>query len=312
MKNFGINSCAHANTRSILFTEDCYFYQPKQKMGNMNLRQSVPDYLTTRKNTIIQVAFTTVFAYIFINIYRPFGYDDWYKISGWQLMIASAMVVVAGMLVVLLSRILFFQLKKNHEITYALYAWFIAAEIFFMGAFYTSLEIWLLNDQRSPVALMFNAIQNTALILLIPYALSFLFFSRNDIKKRLEQAVAQFREPSELFIPFRDEKGNLKITIRSSDVLYLESNDNYVNIHYRDKEKRKVYMIRSSLKQYEQELKDYPIWRNHRKFSVNVQNIQMMVKAPKGYELVLNSPGEEHLPVSRSYEKKIMQLLHVK
>lgn len=278
----------------------------------MNLRQSVPEYLTTRKNTIIQVAFTTIFAYTFINIYRPFGYEDWYKINGLVLMLASAVVVVAGMLVVLLSRILFFQLKKTHEITYALYIWFISAEIFFMGVFYTSLEIWILNDKRSPLALLFNAVQNTALILLIPYALSFLFFSWSDIKKRLEQAVAEFREPTERFIPFKDEKGILKITIRCSDVFYLESNDNYVNIHYRDKDKRKVYMIRGSLKQYENELKDYPIWRNHRKYSVNIQNINMMIKASKGYELVLNSSGEEHLPVSRSYEKKIMQLLHVK
>jgi hypothetical protein len=284
----------------------------KANCGSMNLRQSVPEYLTTRKNTIIQVAFTTVFAYIFINIYRPFGYDDWYKISGWELLVASAVVVVAGMFVVLLSRILFFQLKKTHEITYALYIWFIVAEIFFMGVFYTSLEIWILNDERPPISLLFNSIQNTALILLIPYTISFLFFSWSDIKKRLEQTVSQFKEPTELFIPFRDEKGNLKITIKSSDVLYLESNDNYVNIHYSDREKRKVYMIRSSLKQYERELKDYPIWRNHRKYSVNIQNIKMMVKAPKGYELVMNSWGQEQIPVSRSYEKKIMQLLHIK
>ncbi|MBN2805223.1 MAG: LytTR family transcriptional regulator DNA-binding domain-containing protein, partial [Prolixibacteraceae bacterium] len=58
-------------------------------------------------------------------------------------------------------------------------------------------------------------------------------------------------------------------------------------------------------------LKDYPIWRIHRKYSVNIQNIKLMIKAPKGYELVMNTPGEERLPVSGSYEKKTMQLLHI-
>lgn len=275
----------------------------------MNFRQSVPDYLTTKRNTIIQIAFTTIFAYIFINIYRPFGYDEWYKIKDWQLLIASAVVVITGMVVIMLSRIFMSQLKKSHEITYALYTWFIVAEIFFMGVFYTSFEIFILNDERPAVELLFNAVQNTALILLIPYALSILFFAWSDIKKKLEQVVQQFRDPSEVFIPFNDEKGNLKITIKSIDVLFLESNDNYVNIHYSDNGTRKIYMIRNSLKQFEAELKDYPIFRTHRKYSVNTKNIKMLKKERKGYELLLNTVQEDRIPVSRSYEKKIIQLL---
>lgn len=278
----------------------------------MNLRQSVPEYLITKKNTIIQIAFTTIFAYIFINIYRPFGYDNWYKINELQLMIASAIVVVAGMIVIVLSRLLFFQLKKSHEITFAVYIWFIVAEIFFLGVFYTSLEILILHDERTPLLLLFNAIQNTALILLIPYTLSILYFSWTDIKKRMDQVSHQFRDSPDDFIPFKDEKGNLKITIKSIDVLFLESNDNYVNIHYNDNGKRKVYMIRNSLKQFETDLKDYPIWRAHRKFSVNIKNIKMMKKERKGFELIVNTDKEERIPVSRSYEKKMMDLLKIK
>lgn len=278
----------------------------------MNLRQSVPEYLTTRKNTIIQIAFTTIFAYIFINIYRPFGYDNWYKIKDWQLLLASAVVVLAGMVVIILSRLIFFYLKRSHEITFALYIWFTAAEIFFMGLFFTSLEIWILHDERTAIALLFNAIQNTALILLIPYTLSILFFAWSDIKKKLEQVVIQFRDPSEVFIPFRDEKGSLKITIKSVNVLFMESNDNYVNIHYNDGDKRKIYMIRNSLKQFETDLKDYPIYRTHRKFSVNIKNVKMLKKERKGFELLINSAQEDHIPVSRSYEKQIMELMNIK
>ena len=275
----------------------------------MNFRQSVPDYLTTKKNTIIQIAFTTIFAYIFINIYRPFGYNDWYKIKDWQLLIASAVVVITGMVVILLSRVVMHQLKKSHEITYAMYSWFIVAEIFFMGVFYTSFEVFILHDNRSPLELLFNAVQNTALILLIPYTLSILFFAWSDIKKKLEQVAQQFRDPSEIFIPFKDEKGSLKITVKSIDVLFLESNDNYVNIHYKDNGKRKIYMIRNSLKQFEKELKDYPIIRTHRKYSVNSKNIKMLKKERKGYELLMNTEMEDRIPVSRSYEQQVIQLL---
>jgi len=278
----------------------------------MNLKQSVPDYLTTRKNTIIQIAFTTIFAYIFINIYRPFGYDNWFKIQAWELMLGSAVVVVAGMIVVIISRIILSYLKRTHEITLAFYIWLIAAEIFFMGVFYTSLEIFILKDERSFVALMFNAVQNTALILLIPYTLSILFFAWSDIKKKLDHVALQFKDPSELFIPFKDEKGILRITLKCLDVLYLESNDNYVVVNYLDNEKRKSVMIRNSLKNIEKELKDYPIFRNHRKYSVNIKRVKQLRKAKKGYEIVMNTEKEDVLPLSISYEKKILELMNIK
>ena len=278
----------------------------------MLLSQSVPEYLTTRKNKIIKIAFTTVFAYIFINIYRPFGYDNWYKIAEWQLLIASAAVVLTGMIVIILSRLLLIHFNKNHEITLAVYIWFIVAEIFFMGLFYTSFEIFILKDQRSPLSLLFNAVQNTSLILLIPYTVSILFFAWKDIKRKLDHVVLQFRDPSEIFIPFKDEKGNLKVTIKSNNVLYLESNDNYVNIHYFDNGLRKTYMIRNTLKNFETELKDYSIYRNHRKFSVNIKNVKMLRKERKGFELIINNPEEDKIPISRTYEKKIMDLMHLK
>ena len=278
----------------------------------MVFKQSVPDYLTTRKNTIIQIAFTSVFAYVFIIIYRPFGYDNWYKVKEWQLPIATAVVVLIGMVVVILSRIILLRIKRSHEITLAVYIWFIIAEIVSMGLFYTSFEILILHDNRSPVALLFNAIENTSLILLIPYTLSILFFAWSDIKKKLEQVVLQFRDPSEIFVPFKDEKGNLKITIKCTDLLFLESNDNYVNIHYLDNGKRKTYMIRNSLKQFESDLKDYPVYRNHRKFSVNIKNVKMLKKERKGFELVINTEKEDKVPVSRSYEKRIMELMNIK
>lgn len=275
-------------------------------------KQSVPDYLTTRKNTIIQIAFTTIFAYIFINIYQPFGYNNWYKIQEWQLIIASAVIVLTGMIVVIISRIIMLRLKRSHEITLAMYIWFILAEIIAMGLFYTSFEIFILNDDRQALDLLFNAIQNTSLILLIPYTLTILFFAWSDIKKKLDQVVQQFRDPSEIFVPFKDEKGNLKMTIKSVDLLFLESNDNYVNIHYLDNGKRKTYMIRNSLKQYEQELKDYPIYRCHRKFSINIKNVKILKKERKGFELIMNSVKEDKVPVSRSYEKKVMSLMNIK
>jgi hypothetical protein len=290
-----------------------YLHLPSvKKRFEMNFKQAVPEYLVTKRNTILLIAFTTVFAYVFLNIYHPFGLEEWYKVKEWELLVASAVVVLTGMVVVIISRILLFLLKKTHEITLALFIWIIVAEVFLMGIFYTSLEIFIMKDQRSPLALLSNAIQNTSLILLIPYTLCILFFAWNDIKKKFDQVVFQVKDPSELFIPFKDDKGILRITLKCIDVLYLESNDNYLNIHYLDNQKRKIFMIRNSLKNIEKQLKGYPLYRTHRKFTVNIKNVKQMKKSRKGYELVLNIEKEELLPVSQSYEKKIMELMNLK
>lgn len=279
----------------------------------MNFRQSVPDYLTSRKNTIIQIFFTAIFAFVFIITYRPFGYDKWYgNIGNMKLLAGTAVVVLLGMVLIIFTRIVMFFLKKTHEITLAVYSWMIATEILLLGGFYTALEIVILHDERSAFSLLLNAVQNTSLILLIPYTLSILFFAWNDIKRKLDHVLQQFRDPSEIFIPIKDEKGVLRLTLRSMNILYLESNDNYVNVYYLDNEKTKTFLVRNSLKQMEKTLKDYPIYRCHRSYSINIKNVKMIKKEKKGYELVINSPKEQCLPVSKSYEKKIIDLLNLK
>jgi DNA-binding LytR/AlgR family response regulator len=121
--------------------------------------------------------------------------------------------------------------------------------------------------------------------------------------------VQQFRSPSDIFIPLKDEKGMLRVTIKCSDLLFIEANDNYVNVHYLDNNKEKKLIIRNTLKRYENLLKDYPVYRVHRKFSVNIKNVKMLLKSTKGYELIINSEQGQVIPVSGSYQKRIIAIM---
>lgn len=278
----------------------------------MNLKQTVPDYLTNRQNTIIQVAFTALFAYVFINIYQPFGAENWYKINELQFRVFSLLVVVAGMMVIILTRTLLLLLKRSHEITLALYIWLITAEVILMAGFYTSFEILLLNDTRKAHLLFINAMQNVVLILLIPYLLSSLFFAWTDIKSKLEHVIQQFRDPKEIFIHFRDEKDKVRISLKLVDVLYFESTDNYVKIIYLDNDKIKHTLIRITLKALVESLANFPIYRCHRKYAVNITNVKLLKKGKKNYHIILNDNIETEIPVSKTYEEIVLKNISIK
>jgi DNA-binding LytR/AlgR family response regulator len=272
----------------------------------MNLRQSVPDYLTNKRNTFIQIAFTSLFAYVFINVYLPFGVEEWYRVNSFEFRLISGAVVLLGMAVIIITRLIMFQLHKNHEITVALYCWIIIAEVVLLGLFFSTLEKLILKDQRPAFDLMLNATQNTALILLIPYLLSSLFFAWSDIQKRLERVRNQFRDPSEVFVPFNDEKGKVRITLKLIDIYYLEASDNYVNIYYDDSDKLRMYMLRNSIKNLDPELVKFSIFRSHRKYSVNKVNVKFLKKGKKGYELVMKDKNETVIPVSKTFQKNVL------
>jgi hypothetical protein len=71
-----------------------YLHLPSvKKRFEMNFKQAVPEYLVTKRNTILLIAFTTVFAYVFLNIYHPFGLEEWYKVKEWELLVVEIMNV---------------------------------------------------------------------------------------------------------------------------------------------------------------------------------------------------------------------------
>lgn len=266
--------------------------------------KTIPAYFVTYRNTVIQVLFTALFAYIFINIYRPFGADDWYNVTWWLFSLVSGLLVLSGMLVIILSRFIMFWVKRSRPVTVLYYVIMVVGEIFFMGGLYAILERIVLGNVRPFGTLLYMAVQNTSLILLIPYIISLLFFAWQEKKITLEELIHQIRRRA-YFIPFSDENGILRITLKSDDLIYLEASDNYVEIHYQAGDKVKSYLIRNSLKRIENQLEGFSLVRCHRSFMVNVARVKMMRREKGVFFLWMDDEGTISIPVSRSYSSEI-------
>jgi len=274
-----------------------------------DIYKTIPAYLTTKRNIVQLVFFTAAFALVFINVYAPFGVDMWFHVSRWQLFFYSSLVTLTGVLVVVLSRLIMYFVSRKRQINYWQYFVWVIAEVFFMALFYTFYVKLILNDARYFPDLLKVTVQNTALILLLPYSVLWLYFSwKNEKMKLAELSQGQVSaDHSKLMIPFADEKGVLRFSVKMDSLLYLEASDNYVNIFYLNQEKVTRFMLRNTLKNLEDLLKGTGIVRNHRSYMVNCAKVKVIRKDNDGLRLNLDLPSAIDLPVSKTYVENVMK-----
>lgn len=273
----------------------------------------IPAYLYEKSNVIRLVVFTAIFALLFINIFQPFGSQNWYpNISQFKYFFFSSLIILIGMLVVVVSRIIMLAFVKKNSIFYWQYGLWVLAEILSMSLFYSLFTKFIPKEgmERDFIDILHRSTINTSLVILLPYAILWLYFSWHDKIIQLEKMTQD--EPShdvqkKSFIAFPDEKGELKITIVLENLLYVDSADNYATIHYLNKSKISHFLIRNSLKWMEENLtKESPLVRCHRSYIVNLDKVKVLRKTKDGIFLELDAINTPDIPVSKTYYERVM------
>ena len=271
--------------------------------------KEIPEYFTDRRNIVSFVLFTAMFALVFINIYAPFGVDRWLNVTDFQLFFYSSIVILIGMLVIAVSRLLMYLLSRKKAIRYGEYALWIIGEIFSMALVYALIQRFFLHGQKDFMVIMRNTVRITAFIILLPYAIYWLYLSFKEKYVLLEKmsltgpgVINDVRQTGTWsMIPFRDEKGILRFSVKREDLLYLEAADNYVLIHYLDGDKQLKYMIRTTLKRIEQEFSGKNLVRCHRSFIINIDHVRTIRKEKEGLIINFESPVNITVPISKTY-----------
>lgn len=273
-----------------------------------DIQKQIPSYLLEKRNIVKLILFTAAFALVFINVYAPFGVDVWFNVTRWTLLLYSSIITLTGVLVVVVSRIIMYHSRHRYRIRLWQYLVWVMAEVFFMGLFYSLYQKLILNDLRFLPDLMVTSVQNTALVLLLPYSVLWLYFSWAENKRRLEaMSVMPDAALPKSMIHFTDEKGTLRLSMKTENLLYLEAADNYVVIHYLDNNRPVRYMLRNNLKKLSEELLDYPLVRCHRSFMVNSRRVKLIRREKEGLVLELDQPEQIILAVSKTYIGEVMK-----
>lgn len=275
----------------------------------LDIQKPIPSYLTDKGNSVRLILLTALFALVFINIYAPFGVETWYNVTKWELLAYSSLVILTGVLVVVISRILMYWLSKKYTLLLWHYLIWVSAEAFFMAVFYTLFEKLFLHDNRLVGDIFRASIKNTALVLLLPYSVLWLYFSWREKKIQLIKLTENppISDTSKNMLPFYDEKGELRFSIKLENFLYLESADNYVKIYYIDKGKTARFTLRNTIKRLEESLRRTKIIRCHRSYMVNFDKVKILRKDKDYLWLELDMPNAIDLPVSKTYIESVME-----
>jgi len=283
--------------------------------------RNIPDYLTERRNVFNFILFTAVFALVFINIYEPFDSGRWLTVtSQFQFFFYSSIIILIGMLVIVFSRLLMFLIKRRRPIRYIEYGLWIGGEILTMALVYSIIQELYLRVETDFMIILRNSVRNTALVILLPYLISWLYLSFKDKYKTLEEIMSK-RSPEGMMqvdknisgsmplVPFKDEKGVMKFSIKRDDLLYLEAADNYVIIHYLDNQKESRYILRNTLKNIEQGFRNSNLVRSHRSFMVNMDKVKMIRKEKEGLVVGFDAPVGTNIPISKTYMESFIRKL---
>lgn len=281
--------------------------------------QKVPKYLLEKRNQIIMVLFVSIFAIAFINIYKPFGSNNWIgkqEITQTKYFLWSTILVSIGMIVVAISRIIMYRhsRKPNHNITVLKYAGWVFIELLLLSGAFTVLALIVGSNLKigtsDPIEIYINALQNTIFILGIPYFICVLYFSYQNKNFKLKELMGEnIGFKSSNLISIRDSRGVLQLSVAKENLLYIESADNYICIWYQKGEILKKKLLRITMKDISEQLADTNIVRCHRSYMINLDLVKVMRREKENIFLELGVPNVKEIPISKTYGEAVLRRL---
>ena len=262
--------------------------------------------LTSGAVTILHSLVVPVFTLAFLALYQPFGISESLQLSGHSFNFNLTILFCIFLVSMSMTRVWLYFIGRHKKILRSVYAVWCLGEVL-VASMFSSLYITLMMGGSTMYFNMVGA--SFAYIVsasIYPFALLWISVEFYYYKKNQEEPVAEENS----LIRFYDEYQKLKLVIASEAIIFIKSEDNYVQIHYSDKGKPNMYMLRSSMRALENTLSKHGLVRCHRSYFINPSYIKIVCKDGLGLVVAhLRIDGFEPIPISRKYHDEITKLL---
>ncbi len=249
--------------------------------------------INSPKQKLILIGICLGFGVLFTNVFIPFNVNQWEQDSGINqfLRLTSYYFIIA--ITLSFTQFIIRKLFKVYTFTIWRFILWFFGEVVFISVIY----LFVYSDNLNSFGELFMfSFRHTLLGISIPYLLALIILAL--IKSRDKIPKNQNKKTDLIGIP--DEKGVVKISLLLSNILYIESADNYIEIYYLDENLVKTTLIRNTLKTIENLFKNSMLKRCHRSYIVNVEKIKLAErKSGKLYLHLINIKSV--IPVSRNY-----------
>jgi len=246
-----------------------------------------------------------LFALGMLLLFCPFAFKGYVSTFGrYSFHIVMIFCIILGVLLAVRTPMIFISRKvMPSQRQY----WFMCFfEVFFASGF-TALYLWLFTRKAEAYFMFFGySMVYLAVAMVIPYLILYQYFTILEKEDELSNTEQQGQGEK---IRFIDERGNVKLIVSHTSVLYIQSDENYLRINYMEDGKITTYLLRSSMKRVEEMCAKYGLVRCHRSYFVNKNHVQMLQKEKDFTYAVLDVPNAAHIPVSKNYYDQISSML---
>ncbi|HMG91963.1 MAG TPA: LytTR family DNA-binding domain-containing protein [Chryseolinea sp.] len=270
--------------------------------------------LDSARSRWMLIIFCGIFGCLFLNIFKPFNINQWFNDVNTPLFIVLTFFCVAGMAALALTQVTLrgiFKLQLTTRIGFV--AWLLV-DFFFISLAVHTVDILLLDIAFFDLPEYLENLKHTFLVLMLPYFVGILLLYLRQQLQVVKELTLKVNKPSNLAdsVTINDENGKAAVNMPLRNIVYFKSEDNYILLYYKHENELKKELIRTTLKNLEQDLSQPNFVRIHRSYMINSQNLLSAIKTSKGYRVKMDAESQHHLPVSatyqRAFEEKVVEL----
>lgn len=270
----------------------------------MKLNEPYPVRERTTGQSLLHSLGEGLFLYAFFIVFEPFNTSDWHDNDKYVKLLGFALITSASTFI---NRVLFPRLapsffKEEHWVvwkeivTIILVLLTITLGNFIYGSILFGWAFSLANVFGAFASVFIIAVFPLTFWVLMDYNLNMRKFNQHIVISH--HADEQPRPVKTLRLLAENEKDYVEFA--ESELLFIESADNYSTINLARSGKVVKELMRSSLTRLENQLQSQELVRCHRSYIVNLSKVQRVSGNAQGFKFHL-SDSDQVVPVARKY-----------
>lgn len=246
-----------------------------------------------------------LFAFVFCQYYKPYAMYEFLSMENTTFSFNSTILLSILLVTLAITRWALFAIGKARNVSGMAYILWCIGETIISSLFCGLYLVLISHTSRTFFEVSGITFMNLLTTTIYPLGILWLCFERH---LRNEDTAKPVDESS--LIRFYDEYKKLRLVIANEAVIFIKSEENYVQIHYLDKNKIKKFVLRSSMRALEEDLSKKGLVRCHRSYFINPAYIKIVHRDESGQIVAeLNQDGFDSIPISRKYQDEITKLL---